>query len=634
MRVVRGTTARTGLGLAMVGVLMVPATVGATSRSTDQGAAVGLPPIGTTSTARPVQVIETSELGPPSPDPAGVAHLPGTDELLVVDSEVDEVTGAGHDRTNVWFLGRTGGVNRTSSTLAWTIEPTGVDHDPAGARLFVSDDDRHRIHVVKPGADGRFATGDDQLGFIDTASLDLWDTEDPAFDPGSGDLFFVGGTTTRVFRVDPGNGTFGDDDDVVTSFDVGRFGIRDAEALAHDPARDTLVVGDRLSATLVEVTRSGQLVRTIDLGGVPGLRYVSGLEIGPRSSDPNQLSYWIADRGRDNDNHPDENDGRVIEVARAAVPAERLAGTDRVHTAVRISAGTFPSADTVVLARADTYPDALAGAPLAARLGGPVLLSAQDRLSAATRSELQRLGARRAVLLGGPAALSDAVRADVEGLGLSVERLAGTDRFDTAARVAARVGGQRVYVTQGISADPNRGWPDAVAVSALAAFQGAPILLTRQESLPAATSRALTRLGVTRATVVGGPMAVSGTVERQLAATGAQVDRVSGSDRYETSARLASRAAAAGLSANRPWLATGLNFPDALTAGPAAAAAQGVLLLVHGQSLSSSGASRSWLQRQGAELTRLLVVGGGAAVSEQTAREAELLIEAVQAGAR
>ena len=353
-------TIRMSLSVVLVGVLTWPTTVAAAEETrAPQVAAVEMPPGATTSTVALVQQIDTSVLLPASPDPSGLTYLSASDQLLLVDSEVDETTGAGHDSTNLWLLSRAGQVGRSSSTMAWSVEPTGVDYDPIGARLFVSDDDLHRIHVVGPGPDAAFGTGDDHLASIDTGDLGLWDTEDPAYDPVSGDLFFVGGTTTRVFRIDPGNGVFGDGDDTVTSFDLGRFGIRDAEALAHDPGRDTLVVGDRLSKTLFEVTKAGHLVRTIDVSAAPGLRYLSGLEIAPRSTDAAQLSYWIADRGRDNDNHPDENDGRIIEVARAAVPAERLAGADRIQTAVRISAATFASAGSVVIARADTYPDAL-----------------------------------------------------------------------------------------------------------------------------------------------------------------------------------------------------------------------------------------------------------------------------------
>ncbi len=247
---------------------------------------------------------------------------------------------------------------------------------------------------------------------------------------------------------------------------------------------------------------------------------------------------------------------------------------------------------------------------------------------------MRRLGAERAVLLGGSTALGAAVRDELANMGLTVERIAGADRFDTAARVATRVGGRQVYVTQGVSADPTRGWPDAVAVSALAAFERVPILLTRQESLPAPTARAMEQLGTTTATVVGGAAAVSAEVERQLAGTGARTDRVAGPDRYATSVALARRAAAAGMSASRPWLATGLNFPDALAAGPAAAASQGVLLLVHGGSLASSPASQSWLDDAAAALTRMIVVGGAAAVAPEVAHQAEQVVEASQDGAR
>jgi ell wall binding domain 2 (CWB2)/Cysteine-rich secretory protein family len=68
---------------------------------------------------------------------------------------------------------------------------------------------------------------------------------------------------------------------------------------------------------------------------------------------------------------------------RRQTPVQRIAGGDRISTAVAVSQQVFPRADAVVLARADQYPDALAGASLAAALGGPVLLTAPDHLSEA-----------------------------------------------------------------------------------------------------------------------------------------------------------------------------------------------------------------------------------------------------------
>lgn len=87
----------------------------------------------------------------------------------------------------------------------------------------------------------------------------------------------------------------------------------------------------------------------------------------------------------------------------------RLRGADRIATAIAISQDAHETADTVVLARADQFPDALAGGPLAARLDAPLLLTGRDGLDARVAEEIERLGATGAVLLGGPSALSPAI---------------------------------------------------------------------------------------------------------------------------------------------------------------------------------------------------------------------------------
>lgn len=125
------------------------------------------------------------------------------------------------------------------------------------------------------------------------------------------------------------------------------------------------------------------------------------------------------------------------------------------ETAAAVSAEVFDEATTVVIARFDAYPDALAGAPLAVNVGGPLLLTASDELSEPTATEIARLGAETAVLLGGEAALSAQVATDLEAAGLTVERVDGLNRFDTAAKVAERIGySAEVLLVEGEHADP------------------------------------------------------------------------------------------------------------------------------------------------------------------------------------
>jgi hypothetical protein len=116
---------------------------------------------------------------------------------------------------------------------------------PGTNTLFISDDAKKRIWVVKPGSDGRFGSPDDVLAFVDAGAHGSTDTEDPKFDPATGHLFFLDGVGSEVYDVDPVNGVFGDGNDLMTHFDVGKFGPTDWEGLGSDLASGTLLVAAR-----------------------------------------------------------------------------------------------------------------------------------------------------------------------------------------------------------------------------------------------------------------------------------------------------------------------------------------------------------------------------------------------------
>lgn len=85
----------------------------------------------------------------------------------MVDSEVDETTGAGYHGVNLWQATRGGEVTGTGTTVAYSREPTGLGYDPGTNTLFISDDGKKRIWVVKPESDGRLGTSDDVVTFVD-----------------------------------------------------------------------------------------------------------------------------------------------------------------------------------------------------------------------------------------------------------------------------------------------------------------------------------------------------------------------------------------------------------------------------------------------------------------------------------
>ncbi|HUR49835.1 MAG TPA: cell wall-binding repeat-containing protein, partial [Acidimicrobiales bacterium] len=187
-----------------------------------------------------------------------------------------------------------------------------------------------------------------------------------------------------------------------------------------------------------------------------------------------------------------------------------------------------------------------------------------------TRSTKFRLLAAVAVTVGlltsllGPVATPASAVADV-----TTERLGGADRFATAAEVAreSHPGAQTALIANGFN------FPDALAGSTLAGALNAPILLVTPTSIPAATSAALSDIGVDDVVILGGPAAVSTQVENQLR-TNYGVTRVQGDDRYKTAVEIARRAAVGGVGTvdnlRTAFVSTGLNYPDALGAGPLA----------------------------------------------------------------
>ena len=313
-------------------------------------------------------------------------------------------------------------------------------------------------------------------------------------------------------------------------------------------------------------------------------------------------------------------DGRLLWSDPDPVAISRVEGPSRTATAAALSAATRRTAATVVIARADAWPDAIAGGPLASMMDASLLLTARDGLSADAAAEIARLGADRAVLLGGEQALSAEVDADLRAAGLTVERLAGSDRFATAGLIAQRVvaeagDGSRVAVVRGTHPDPEQGWSDAVVAAAHGAADGHPILLTPTDGLPPSTLDALTTLSPTSVLVLGGPAAVSVDAEQQVRDTGARTLRVSGTDRYSTARIVADLAVDAGTSPHRVWVATGRRFPDALAAS-AAVGTGGVLLLADGDTNDRAEELLGFIGTHRDEVAELVLIGGSAALSD------------------
>lgn len=188
------------------------------------------------------------------------------------------------------------------------------------------------------------------------------------------------------------------------------------------------------------------------------------------------------------------------------------------------------------------------------------------------------------------------------------DRIWGADRFATSVAVSklAFPGTvDTVYLASGLN------YPDALGAGPAAVADGAGLLLTQPTVLPAVVERELRRLAPTRIVLVGGSGAIGGKVAETARRIAPEVVRVSGADRYETARALVRTAFPAG--ASRVLIATGSDFPDALSAGPAAAALGAPLLVVRGSARTLDRPTLALLDELGA--ARATIVGGTGVVS-------------------
>lgn len=288
----------------------------------------------------------------------------------------------------------------------------------------------------------------------------------------------------------------------------------------------------------------------------------------------------------------------------------RLSGADRIETAVALSSNAFLAGSTtnVVLARADTFPDALAGSPLAAARQGPMLLTGRDGLDPRARSEIDRVlgGGGTVHLLGGSAALDPRIDAELVNAGYQVRRYSGADRFETATRIADAVGApSAVLLADGIN------FPDAVIAGSAAAGTGGVVVLSAGATIPPATARYLDAHRTVRRYAVG-----NAAVAADRSAT-----PVVGSDASETSRR-AAETFYSGPTAVA--LASSATFPDGLAGGAHAARVRAVLLLTPPSALPSTIAD--YLTANRTSIARGWLYGGPAAVSEAVRADAERAI--------
>lgn len=290
----------------------------------------------------------------------------------------------------------------------------------------------------------------------------------------------------------------------------------------------------------------------------------------------------------------------------------RISGPGRVETSIEISKFENTKSKTVILADARNYPDALAASNLTNGRYSVILV--QNQLTQAIINEITRLEAQDLIILGGTNSISEDIEkglADIAGV-KNVSRIAGENRYDTCQKIFNHAK-KKSLVLASVEI-----FPDALATSSI--LDQAGLLLTKKDQLPSEAQAAIKDLNHDNFLIVGGENSIQESLATSISNKYqyASHTRISGNNRYETSAKIGDR-----LVSSTVILASGENFPDALAASTLAQKIDSPILLVSKDKIDQSVID--YFKKH--NIKKALVVGGQLSISDKTLANAERLIK-------
>jgi hypothetical protein len=255
----------------------------------------------------------------PSADPCGVVYISTSNTLLASDSEIEEVVGGitHFMGANLWEMTLGGTVVHTANIspvqptyVSMTPEPTDVTWNPGNGHFYFSDDDWDSVFDLNPGVDGQYGTADDSWTSFPTVVAGVVDDGDPegiTYDSWHDRLFVIDGVNREVYQYTLTG-------DLVGQFDVAIFGLLDTEGIAFNPISGSLFIMSNLTnKTIIETDTNGILLSSIDFSASSATD-PAGLAYAPASDGSGAKHFYIVDRGLDNNQHPNEIDGKMYEM--------------------------------------------------------------------------------------------------------------------------------------------------------------------------------------------------------------------------------------------------------------------------------------------------------------------------------
>ncbi|MCS5713239.1 cell wall-binding repeat-containing protein [Herbiconiux sp. CPCC 205716] len=279
----------------------------------------------------------------------------------------------------------------------------------------------------------------------------------------------------------------------------------------------------------------------------------------------------------------------AVDVVPVGSKVERIAGDDRYATGLAVAGRVDPdTAPLVYVASGENYPDALSAAAIAAQRGAPLILTPRSSIPESVYGAIYKYAPRDIVVVGGTNAVSTSVETLLRAIPSvsSITRIGGADRFEVSRNLITHpTFGAKPSAA--VSVVTGNRFPDALSATPPSGRDTIPVLLVNGDasSLTANEKSLLTTREVTSATLFGGEDTVSTGIANDIKKIAATVNRIDGSDRFVTSANVAKSAYPGHI--DTVYLATGENFPDALSGGVLAAIEKAPILLTRRTCMAS-----------------------------------------------
>lgn len=291
------------------------------------------------------------------------------------------------------------------------------------------------------------------------------------------------------------------------------------------------------------------------------------------------------------------------------IPSTRIYGANRYETSYKVFNQGWESSEYAVIVYGLDYPDALCATPLAAKYNAPIILAQNKRLTEQQDlvNILKEKGVKQVFIAGGTGIIPSSFEGDLKKLGISSKRLGGKDRYETSVAIAKELSSN----TGEISLASGLGFADGLSISSIAGKRNMAVLLTGKDKLPKSVADYIKNSNINKTYIIGQTGVISDNVSKAVP----NPERLGGANRYDTNKAVFDKFKS-DINLDNLYIASGLNFPDALSVSALAAKSSNFVVLsdlnvAHGSTIDLIRNNRD-------DIISVYVLGGNTIVRDLT----------------